>query len=192
MQRGTQKPYVGHMRWAALFQDFESQLDAAQRADFSARSSELARAEASGIELVDRFRAAQGRQIRLQLRNGNAVTGVIDEVAATWLLLSTPRGGVLIPVSAVDVVHQLTTNRAVGQRSAVLARLGLGHTLRALARDRALVRVAILSGDLNGVVAQVGRDHLELALTDEPRVGNLRTGSVFIPFAALQSVSELL
>lgn len=95
------------MRWAALFQDFESQLDAAQRADLNARSTELARVEAGAVELADRFRAARGRQLRLRLRNGRDVIGVVDEVASTWVLLSTQCGAMLIPAHAVDVVHQL-------------------------------------------------------------------------------------
>ncbi len=178
------------MRWAALFQDFEAQLDAADRADLSARSSELTRAEAGSVHLADRFRAAQGRQIRLRLRNGADVTGVIDEVAAAWLLVSTQHGAVLIPTHAIDVVQQLSA-RAMSERSGVLARLGLGHTLRALARDRAIVRVALLSGGFTGRIEQVGRDHLEFALTDESTRVGTRRDTAFLPFDALLSVSEL-
>lgn len=178
------------MRWAALFQDFEAQLDAAQRADLNARSSELARVEAGAVELADRFRAAHGRQLRLRLRNGRDVIGVVDEVASTWLLLSTQYGATLIPAHAVDVVHQLDSG-AQSQRSEVRARLGLGHTLRALARDRVLVRVATVSGDITGMIDQVGRDYLEVGLADEPGGPGRRRERALVPFHALVGVSEM-
>lgn len=178
------------MRWAALFQDFESQLDAARRADLSARSSELARVEAGSVELADRFRAARGRQLRLRLRSGRDVIGVVDEVASTWLLVSTQHGTMLIPAEAVDVVHQLDVG-ATAQRSAVRARLGLGHALRALARDRALVLVATVSGDMTGLIDQVGRDYLELGLADASGSAGRCRETALVPFHALVAISEM-
>lgn len=177
------------MRWAALFQDFETQLYAASRADLSARSSELARAEASRIEMTDRLRAASRTQVRLRLRDGRDVTGTVDEVASQWLLLATDRGSTLIPMHAIDLVRRIRPG-ASAERSGVLARLGLGHTLRALARDRATVRIGSASGDVSGRIDFVGRDHLDVTLTgavdDVPRAGE----SVLVPFHAILCVSE--
>lgn len=54
---------------------------------------------------------------------------------------------------------------------AVESRLGLGHALRALARDRAVVRVRAGEADLTGRIERVGADHLDLADVDGGRRG---------------------
>jgi hypothetical protein len=55
----------------------------------------------------------------------------------------------------------------LGTRAAELTeverRLGLGHALRALARDRARVVVSTLSGDVTGIIGAVGADFIELS-----------------------------
>lgn len=185
------RAYGVAMRWAALFQDFETQMYAASRADLDAKTTELTRAEAAAIEMSSRFRAAQGTPVRLRLRDGRDVLGVIDEVATQWLLLSTQHGATLIPTHSIDVVYQLRRGASTA-RSGVLARLGLGHTLRALARDRVIVRVGIASGDVVGWIDQVGSDHMDLLLTHSPDNLRGRRESALVPFPALLCVTEQL
>lgn len=164
---------------------------AASRADLDAKTTELTRIEAAGIEMGARFRAAVGTPVRTRLRDGRDVVGVIDEVAAQWLLLSTQHGAMLVPTQAIDLVHQMRRG-ATAARSGVLTRLGLGHTLRALARDRVIVRVGIASGDVVGWIDQVGSDHMDLVLAHSPDGPRSLRESVLVPFPALLCVAEQL
>ena len=178
------------MRWSALFEDFEAQLAAAATAQSSDRATELARVEASTIEVSDRLRGAIGMDVRIVLRDGRGVCGDVLDVAREWMLIEDHRGETLIPLAAIDVVHNLG-NRAQPQ-TGVRARLGLGHTLRALSRDRVIVRAGLASGDVVGRIDRVARDHLDLNTRAEPLAGYRPPGGlVLIPFSALLCVSEL-
>lgn len=197
----TGNHYRVDMRWTVLFEDFEAQLAAASVADNFARATELARIEASAVTVADRLRAATGDDVRLVLQDGRSIVGMVQDVANEWLLmtgdLGTRRGGqTLIPVAAIDVVHRLGWHVSP-ERSPVRARLGLGHTLRALARDRVTVRVGLASADLVGRIDRVGKDHLDLNPRIETGSGRMAdragqgSGLVLIPFGALMCVSDL-
>jgi hypothetical protein len=60
--------------------------------------------------------------------------------------------------------------RGVGHRAsdlgAVATRLGLGHVLRALAREGVPVVILTTGGEIRGRIDQVGADHLDLATDD--------------------------
>ncbi|NUU16471.1 hypothetical protein HP550_04320, partial [Cellulomonas humilata] len=66
------------------------------------------------------------------------------------------------PAAAVAGVGGLVGHAAPAP-GAVEARLGLAHALRALARDRAVVRIDVGGTDLVGRVDRVGADHLDLS-----------------------------
>jgi len=153
-----------------LFDDLEAQLDREQAAEQWAEVAERSRAEFGRVALADRLRAHIGHDATLRLRNGDKVRGRIDDVAVEWVALSEGTLQVLIPAEAVTVVGGLS--RAVSPApSAVLRRLGLRHALRALARDRAPVRIAIDGGEVAGTIDRVGADHVDLA---EHPVGEAR------------------
>ena len=66
-----------------------------------------------------------------------------------------------------------------------MRRLSLGHALRALARDRVLVRVLAQGVEITGRMERVGADHVDLMVgCGDPRNGELWT----VPFASLQAV----
>lgn len=177
-------PYREQMRWEALFADMEAQLDAARTADLVVEVAELTRAERATVSLFDRLRAARGEPLTVRTHGGEQVTGVLRDAATQWILLDAQGRSSLVPLGAVTAVRGLTRHSA-GAAGVVERRLTLGHALRALARDRAVVQVVTDGGELTGRVERVGADHLDLA------VGHVETrdGEPWaVPFAAIRVV----
>lgn len=150
------------MRWEALFADMEAQLAAGRLAEVRADVAELARAERASVGLAARARASVGRQVRVLVAGGDAHAGELVDAAPEWLLLATsPVRQALVPLTAVAAADGLVAH-AAPEAGAVESRLGLGHALRALARDRSLVRVDAAGTELSGRIDRVGADHLDL------------------------------
>lgn len=174
-------------RWAALFADLEAQIVAEEAAERDGAVAELTRAEQASVPLVDRLRAARGRPVRLDLRDGEVLDGRLAHVATQWLQLdgrgTRARVQHLVPLAAVAAVTGIgrhatpSTTRTDG--------LGLGTALRGLQRDRARVQVRTTAGVLIGRIARVGADHL-----DVEEVDLARPAVRVVPFAALLRVSE--
>lgn len=181
------------MRWEDLFSDLEAQLAAAERAELAGEVADRTRRELARIRLVDRLHAVPGRPVELLVRGAGRVAGRLADVAPEWLLVEE-RGSLptLVPLGAVLSVAGLGARAEdpVGA-GAVVARLGLGVALRAVARDRAPVSLVLVDGStLAGTVDRVGADHLDLA---EHAPGELRRsrdvrGVRAVPFAALGAV----
>ncbi|GEA88619.1 hypothetical protein [Cellulomonas cellasea] len=169
------------MRWEALFADLEAQLGAARATEAAADVAELTRAERATVELGSRLRAAHGHV--LTLRSGAArVTGTVLDVAEQWVLLADGPARWLVPTAGVTAVRGLPLHAAPAP-GAVERRLSLGHALRAVARDRATVRVVLDDEELSGRVDRVGADHLDLTVPDP------RPGAVWaVPFRAVRAV----
>lgn len=178
----------GAARWTLLFADLEAQLAAEEAAERDGAVAELTRAEQASVPLVDRLRAAQGRPLRVDLRDGESLAGRLERVATTWVQLDarTAQGGRvqhLVPLSAVVGVTGLGPYATPS--STRTDRLGLGTALRGLQRDRARVQVRTTAQTMLGRVARVGADHLDVAELDA--VG---PGTRVVPFSALVRVSE--
>lgn len=185
---GVPPPTVGAVRWESLFADLEARLEAAERADLLADVPELTRAELGGVGLGDRMRAALGARVTLDLTGGARLTGSVLEVDVAWVLLADGPRRHLVPLAALAAVGGL--GRSVAAPAGALGRrLGLGPVLRALARDRALVRVGHRAGQVRGRIDAVGADHLEVAAAglDDDRPSGER---VLVPFAALEVISS--
>jgi hypothetical protein len=155
------------MRWELLFADLEGQLEAARTAAARVDVAELTRAERSRVQLADRLRGSLGGDLRVLLADQSShpqglVEGRLVDAAVEWFLLSAGAGvQVLVPTPAVRAVRGLTPWVAP-DAGVVERRLGLGHVLRALARDRVGVQVLTDAGVLTGRIDMVGADHLEL------------------------------
>lgn len=157
------------MRWESLFADMEAQLAAGRLADVRADVAELARAERASIALAARARASVGRPVRVLVGGAEVVEGELVDAASEWLLVATsPVRRALVPLASAAAVDGLVAHAAPAA-GAVESRLGLGHALRALARDRAVVRVRAGDADLTGRIERVGADHLDLADVDGAR-----------------------
>lgn len=185
---GSRRPYRGDMRWAALFTDMELQLDALERSDREQAVADITRAERASVALADRLRACEAGDVRLVLRDGRALAGTVLDVGPVWLLLAEHGREHLVPFAAVATVAGL--GPAAPPETGVLSRLGLGHALRAVARDRAVVRVLTTAGETVGRIDAVGADHVDVALVrpDSGRPsGEVRT----VALAALVLVTAL-
>lgn len=154
------------MRWESMFADLEAQADALERAERSAEAEELARAEFAAIALTDRLRAAIGRPVRLQVMGAVVLRGRVSECGPDWVLLEEEGGGeALVRAGAVLTVaglgrHALTTTGA----DAFQRRGGLRVLLRAIARDRAVVNLHLVDGNVVPArLGRVGADFVEAA-----------------------------
>ena len=179
------------MRWERLFADLDGQFDAAEQAELDGEVADRTRRETATVRLADRLRGAIGSPVRVQLRGGGSVSDQIARVGNDWLLLEGPAGTeYLVALPAVSGVYGLPLEVAL-PAGRVAARLGLGHVVRAVARDRLPVTVLLVDGvGTTGTVDRVGRDYLELAEhpdTEVRRARQVRTVRV-IPFSALASL----
>lgn len=171
------------MRWEQLFADLEGQLAAGAAAAGRSELADLVRAERARVQLADRVRAALGARVRVALADaGPPLEGELADAGADWLLLAlSERRRALVPAAAVDVVTGLSFAVAP-PAGRVESRLGLGHVLRALARDRATVQVRTRGGAVAGRLERVGADHVDL--TPEHPAG----GAVTVPWSAVCAV----
>ncbi|MEJ5914149.1 hypothetical protein [Pseudokineococcus sp. 1T1Z-3] len=197
--------YRARVRWERLFADLEAQLEAEAEAALRSEVADRTRAEQADVWLADRVRAHVGAPLVLHLQGGGVVVGRVEDVGPDWVVLleqaAAGRSQALVPLGVVSSVGGLTRRVALpaGQ---VLRRLSLRTALRALARDRAPVRLDVAgasygagaagpaSGELAGTLDRVAADHVDLALhpPGEPR----RAGAVLevraVPLAALRVV----
>ena len=176
------------MRWEALFDDLEAQFAAVELADRAATVGELTRAERATVRIDARVRAALGRHLSVRVRGGEQLAGDLVDAAAEWLLLADGPRRYLIPMPAIAVVRGLGT--AVEPDSgSVLRRLGLGHALRALSRDRVAVRVSAQGTELRGRIEAVGSDHVDLVALGED--GRALADGWTVPLGALDVVASV-
>lgn len=181
--------YGGAMRWPALFADLELQLDAADGRGRDQDVADLTRAERASVHLGDRLRGSFSRDLRLLLVDGSRVAGSVRDVGPVWVLLVDDTREHLVPLGAVASVVGLAELSAPSE-GAALRRLGLGHALRAVARDRRLVDVVTRAGTVTGRLDAVGGDHVDVALV-HPDSGR-PTGEVqVVPFSALVRLTGL-
>ncbi len=183
---GRNDLYGERVRWEALFTDLELQLDAARARGLADEVAELTRAERAGVGLAARVRAQRG-PLELGLRHGEPVRGDVLDAAETWVLLGDGRREHLVPMSAVAWVDGLSAG-AAPPAGPVLRRLGLGHALRAVARDRAVVVARAGTAALLGRVDGVASDHLDLGLAAPDTLRPTGRRRV-VPFPALDVLS---
>ena len=116
------------------------------------------------MSLVDRLGPQVGRQMSLSVPGAGSVVGLLRDVGADWVLLTVPAGrSALIPLRAVLAVRGVGRQTAQPQ-GAVVRRLRLSYALRAVARDRQSLVVALTDGSsITGTLDRVGADFIEVA-----------------------------
>jgi len=155
------------MRWESLFADLQAQATELEIAERSAEVQERVRIELSQLALADRIRPAAGQQVRIRCIGELTVAGVLQRVGADWLLLHEGGGReALIQLSAVLALANVGRLSAPPtETSSVSARLPVGQVLRAIARDRSVLRLHLRDGGvIDGTIDRVGRDFTEIAV----------------------------
>ena len=157
------------MRWTALFEDLEAQLEAADQASLEAEVQDRTRREAGLLTLVDRLVPAVGQRLTVLVQGADPVRGVLTGAGADWLLLigehGSPAAELLIPLAGVLAVTAVGSEAQPSAAvDAVSRRLDLRWALRCLARNRSGVHVVLRDRTvLTGTLDQVGADYVELA-----------------------------
>lgn len=176
-------------RWDRLFHDLEAQLRAEESRELRAEVADRTRRERALVELRARLLGNLGSGIVVRTAAAS-YDGTLTEVGADWLLLQGVRSRpVLVPARAIRSLRGL--HAGVQEPSLVTKGLGLGAALRAISRDRAVVGLVDLEGQVvTGTIDAVGADHLDLAEhhADEPRrAANVKAVHV-VPLDALSAV----
>jgi hypothetical protein len=154
------------MRWQALFDDLEAQVEAAEAAELQAEVADRTRRETGLLRVLDRLQASAGHPVGVSTWGGGTVRGTLLDSGPDWLLLAeTGLREVLVPTAAVLGVSGLGARSAVpGSEGEVGRRLDLRWALRGLARDRAGLSVVLRDGStLTGTLDRVGADHVDVA-----------------------------
>jgi len=157
-------------------------MESARSRQFEEGVRELAEAERATVSLAERLAASVGGEpVALTLRDGSTVLGTVTDATRAWVLLGRTGREEIVPLAAVasarGVVHQAAP---LGE---VASRLGLGHALRALARDGATVVVVTMGGEVRGRIDQVGADHVDVAADG--------AGSIVVPFGEILAVRSV-
>ncbi len=187
------------MRWSRLFDDLEAQLVRLEAADLESEIAERARSERGQASLVQALVADTGRDVTVRVLGLGPVSGAIADVGQDWLMLdSTVQGparrrSALVPLQAVQSVAGLSG--FLDQREgASQRRFGLRSVLRALGRDRTMVRVQLSGGWwVQGTIDRVGRDHCDLAEhpDDAPRRNSEVRAVQSVPFWAMAAIRQI-
>lgn len=181
------------MRWKALFEDIEAQLDAAEWDEREAEIADRVRREQGNVALTGRLRGQVGLMLKVETSGGDFFEGELTHIGSEWLVLSKPAAETLVPLGAIQCVEGLG-RRVEGETSRVQAALGLGSALRTLARDRRPVAVHRRDGRgrIEGTIDRVGQDFCEIAavLPGEIRRSARATTVYAVPFSGIAAVAS--
>jgi hypothetical protein len=179
------------VRWDRLFDDFEAQLDAADREDLAAEVADRTRREVAQVQLHDRLRQATGGEVELSLDGQANLRGIVRRAGSGWLLLEVaPRAEAVVTDHAILAIRGLPV-AATAVAGFVETRLDLGHLLRIIARDRSAVTVVLRGGaQCAGTIDRVGADFLDLAehAVGQPRRAADVSGTRTVAFAGIAVV----
>ena len=183
-------PYSEPMRFERIFEDIEGRHAHEQREEMRALAEDLTRAERSQLLLADRMRAVIGAQLVLHLRGGRRIGGRLTEATDGWILLVEGGTRRLVPLPAVGMVEGLGARARLRDEGAAPEQ-SLASVLRALARDRGVVRVTTLAGEVTGRIAAVGADALDLRTVPTGETGATSgPGSITVALGGLLLVSS--
>ena len=179
------------MRWDALFEDLESQLQSASVIRQESEIRDRTRSEQSRLTLVQRLQGQRGARVGIVTAGGRQLSGMLTTVGAQWIAFESDGRSSIVPLASVQLLRGL--GRGVGQPLAgVQARLGLGSALRGLSQDRAHVVVWLIApaSRLFGVIDRVGADFLEVGVvaSGEERRAQSTREVLTVPFASIDSI----
>ena len=197
------------MRWDQLFADMEARFDELQDAQAAAEQADRDRVAAGAVLMTQRLSGSLDQHVSIRLAGTQPVTGTLRSVGPDWLMVE--EGYQRQSIIALDAVVAVEGVRAsTGSAPEGLAlRLDLRHALRAVARDRSPVAVALAgtafasrgeagafsdgAGEIIGTIDRVGADFIEVAVHAawEPRrAGSVRSVAL-LPIGAILLVRAL-
>ena len=185
------------MRWDELFEDMEAQLAQARVRMVEQEAVETARAELSRLTLLERLAAHRDGSLRLRLRHGDVLEGLVDGVGSGWVVLREGRVQHLVPLHSVMWWEGLPRRFEPLPERSTIRRLGMGHVLRALSTARVHVRVVVQEsarhGELEGTVDTVGQDFFDVAVHPQDQFRRRRAvmGVRTVPFTSVVLISSL-
>lgn len=185
--------YHRAVEWSGFFEGLEAQLAAEWESERAALETETERLRVAKLELRTRLHAAAAERASVVVEvPGQSHSGTLASVGADWIGLTTDATFTVIPlasVQSVTVEHSTMLRSALPVPPATLAsRVTLGFVCRDLARRRAVVVVASVTGGLRtGTIDRAGADHLDIALHDQhtPRRAADVDGYRMVPFSAV-------
>jgi hypothetical protein len=153
------------MRWDDLFADLDAQALGLELAERAGEIAERTRHEVGRVSLVDRLLAARDTEVSLAMGPDLHLAGAVRRVGPDWLLLHENAGREsVIALARVTHIRGLSARVAPGL-GAVASRWDLRMMLRAIVRDRSVVRLHLAQNAvLDGTIDRVAADHLDLAV----------------------------
>jgi hypothetical protein len=179
------------MRWERLFDDFESQLSAAEAAELEEEINDRLHRERGSLKLYDRLRYAVGTRLRFDIAGVGLIAGNVCDVGPDWLLMTgdgTEKYELLVATDAIIAVEGLGPRGTnPGSEGTVANRLRLGYALRVVARDRLPVVLSRTDGGrITGLIHGVYQDSLDVVEDRMAGYGNTVTRT--IPLRAVATV----
>lgn len=180
-------------RWQELFADLEAQARSIDMGELAAEVADRTRGEASRIGMVSRLRRRIGHPVNLQVTGVGSVTGRLNGMGADWMLVSAGDDVVVVTEAVAAVVNLPPEAEAESAQVRLASRVPLTMVLRAMARDRSVVQVALRDGGtVTGTPDRIGRDFLDVAVHPSdlaPRLGQVRSRWT-VATAAIAAVSR--
>ena len=182
------------MRWDALFNDLESQLQAVALTVQESEIRERTRSEQSRLTLVQRLLGQTGRPLGVSTRGGRTLEGTLTNVGSEWIAVAVEGRSVIVPLASLHLLRGM--GRGAGQPlSGVGARLGLGSALRGLSRDRVQVTLWTVSPSSHhtGMIHRVGADFIDVGAAGPDRDRRPAQGRevLTVPFASIDAVDSV-
>ncbi|HSP61017.1 MAG TPA: hypothetical protein VLO09_08145, partial [Ornithinimicrobium sp.] len=132
-------------RLLELYDDLEQQAEGLALRARDTDVADLGRAEYAQVDLASRLHASLGCAIGLSAAGGQ-VRGRLVRVGNGWCLLGAGVEETVVALPAVQSITGLGPRSDPEQVRPVVARLGLGSVLRALAEEGATVTVRDMAG----------------------------------------------
>ncbi len=154
----------------ALFDDLEDQASALHAAERTAHVADRSRSEYQQVSLASRLMATVGTTVTLGVSGVGPVTGIIERVAETWLLVASGDRDWVIDLRAVGTVEGASVRSVPDVAWSPLTRLGLGSALRRIAEAGEACVLHLRDGSRHdGVLRRVGGDFCELVEGEDRR-----------------------
>ncbi|MBM9460710.1 hypothetical protein JK386_12420 [Nocardioides sp. zg-536] len=168
----------------ALFDDLEDQASALHAAERSAELADRSRAEYQQVTLASRLMATVGSSATLGVAGVGRLTGLVERVTQSWLLLGSGERDWVVNLDAVGTVEGASVRAVPEVAWSPLTRLGLGSALRRIAEAGEPCVLHLRDGSSHtGSLRRVGGDFCELVEGEERR-------TVLVAFSALAAAQS--